>query len=980
MSDINPTHRRERSNTRHVFALLTTGLLVGACSTLPTTPEGTTAGTDSAPVAHRGPGRLDAALAELTITSDGRLRPTRKWAEDPATAARLLREGAQHDEKGDWVDAVDAYARAIVAAPTDASTFAALGLALADTKRTNEARAALRTALHLDPDRTLVRFRLGTLLQAVGDEAGALDQLEIVVRTEPDHGLAHERLSVLYHFAERPDRARHHLDEAQRLGVSIAPTLRQILDEGAPITARTITGSTAALQTKSGGGFVGPQVRVDNSGTRRVEEPSASGGPFNDQHLVAAWHDYPTPTSLRIMGGISSDQGATWSRHVLRPLGKNEAQGDPMTATDPRTGNQWVGGLAFGTTSQSAPDEFFVARRQPGASSFDTAVTLATFGQLLDLDKGFMVAGRKHDVNGVNNANTTRLYATVKRFNNARDLLYFSDDFGVTWNDDNPREFSPPLTGLLPRIGPVGELYIFGADDQSPRMQVLRNFDNGEGPLVWNIIQNRNRLATWDSSIDFPGIPGDFRVPHFAYMAVDPNAGDLYVVYFDQTATVAGEKDIDLYMMKSSDQGVTWSQQILILDDDGGAANPVGDQFFPWIEVDDRGRLHLVYWDSSNTTQNDSDGVGWFDVYYAVSSDQGDTWTRFRLTPNSFSTANVFQQILQSDFVGDYIGMAVTGDVAHPVYVSTQNGNLDVFTNAIDFGPEPVARNDYYYTPRDFPVIIGHSDPLLNDDNLTSGIVVCSVTQPAQGSVTEVHDGFRYAPPIGFTGVETFEYTACGPAGSATATIQVEVFPGSVTWIDDFEDGLEVFWAPITANSGTVGADPAAALQRGQGLRPAVTGVGDHGYVQVDVGSLTRIESAFHLDPQNMATGAFEKHVLFEGRGGNDWLFEIQVGRNGQGIPRVRARIKDAAGNVTTSSWTLIERPVSIKVVWQANQLPNPTGGVQLIVDGQSVAQLLSDRGQSLARLRLGAVRNVPMNTSGAHAIDSFVAATTLLL
>ncbi len=140
-----------------------------------------------------------------------------------------------------------------------------------------------------------------------------------------------------------------------------------------------------------------------------------------------------------------------------------------------------------------------------------------------------------------------------------------------------------------------------------------------------------------------------------------------------------GNANVDLYFTKSTDQGLTWTTPVIINDD----AVPPGDQFFPWLELDQRGNLHLVFLDSSNTVQDDDVEHGMLDAYYAFSDDGGDTWQEFRLTPNSFDSADDGLN-RSNQFLGDYIGLGRGECRVYPCYLSTQNGDPDIYTHVVE--------------------------------------------------------------------------------------------------------------------------------------------------------------------------------------------------------------------------------------------------------------------------------------------------------
>ncbi len=89
--------------------------------------------------------------------------------------------------------------------------------------------------------------------------------------------------------------------------------------------------------------------------------------------------------------------------------------------------------------------------------------------------------------------------------------------------------------------------------------------------------------------------------------------------------------------------------------------------------------------------------------------------------------------------------------------------------------PAPVAANDATATAIDTPVTIA---PLANDANADHDrLLVSYVSAPANGSVTINADGtLTYTPNAGFTGSDSFNYTASdGQGGTSIATVRVAV-------------------------------------------------------------------------------------------------------------------------------------------------------------------------------------------------------------
>jgi hypothetical protein len=408
---------------------------------------------------------------------------------------------------------------------------------------------------------------------------------------------------------------------------------------------------------------VGPQIRIDVAGgTFAANETTVSMSPAHPDRIVAGWNDWrhsPTVQNEVIRAGIalSLNGGQSWTDFVVRPPApfQSGVEGDPMTAADPRTGALWVGAISF-----SGNGGLYVARLDPGETSFEPSV-MADTGSV---DKCWMVAGRNHTT-----PNSTRLYITY--------------DVGVVRSDDMGDSWSVPVSlgpgvGFLPRIGPGGEVYVAYWDWSQERFEVKRSLDGGVSFTTHNVA---TRMDTWGVETFNTRFPGTFRVAPLLGLAVDPNDGTLYGVWPDTTdMSQNGQPNVDVYFSKSTDQGTTWATPKII----NGEGPFVGDQFFPWIEVDPTGRLHVLYLDSRHTQQSDTAVSGLLDAYYSYSEDGGETFSEIRLTPESWDSAN--DGLARNEqFIGDYVGMTVTETEAWPVYPASHNGDTDTYTHKIDF-------------------------------------------------------------------------------------------------------------------------------------------------------------------------------------------------------------------------------------------------------------------------------------------------------
>lgn len=144
------------------------------------------------------------------------------------------------------------------------------------------------------------------------------------------------------------------------------------------------------------------------------------------------------------------------------------------------------------------------------------------------------------------------------------------------------------------------------------------------------------------------------RSSSFPYMAVDPIDGDIAVVF--HAAALAGGSESDIAIIRSTDDGATWSPPARI------NASVTGQQFFGSIAINKSGKYRAMWYSTQNSA---TDRL--IDVYSAVSNDGGVTWGGSgRITNVSFDrpiTNPNFDTFIVSCYMGDYnsIGAAEPG-------------------------------------------------------------------------------------------------------------------------------------------------------------------------------------------------------------------------------------------------------------------------------------------------------------------------------
>lgn len=141
---------------------------------------------------------------------------TRALAEDNANAALHALVGEALRLMGDKTGAIDSFRRATTLRD-DPEDYVALSRILAQEGRTDEAMAALREALSIDPDHDASSYTLGRMLYRAGEIIEAEKQLDAVVASDADNAGAHRILAQIADKRQDFDTSLKHHAEVARL-------------------------------------------------------------------------------------------------------------------------------------------------------------------------------------------------------------------------------------------------------------------------------------------------------------------------------------------------------------------------------------------------------------------------------------------------------------------------------------------------------------------------------------------------------------------------------------------------------------------------------------------------------------------------------------------------------------------------------------------------------------------------------------------
>lgn len=258
----------------------------------------------------------------------------------------------------------------------------------------------------------------------------------------------------------------------------------------------------------------------------------------------------------------------------------------------------------------------------------------------------------------------------------SRILLAMSNNHGKSWSravalgtlEGNCIDDSKTAEGAVPAFGPKGEIYITWSINGQLHFSAINqksfHIPEGDEPLLNGLPSKAiTDQAHW--SFDIPGLGRSNGMPVTRCDRSDgAHQGTIYVNWADQRN---GTDDTDIWLIKSTDKGHTWSDPVRVNDDPPGK-----HQFFTWMDVDQStGYIYIVFYDRRNHDDNNTD------VYLAVSKDGGATFKNIRISESPF---------LPSDqvFFGDYNNISAVNGVVRPIWTRNDQGKLSIWTALIN--------------------------------------------------------------------------------------------------------------------------------------------------------------------------------------------------------------------------------------------------------------------------------------------------------
>jgi hypothetical protein len=437
-------------------------------------------------------------------------------------------------------------------------------------------------------------------------------------------------------------------------------------------------------------------IKINSDGTTQIQnEEQVVINPLGKDTVVAVWRDFRYGYR-RVGVGYSFDGGVTWKDTLFEIApGTLEWHSDPGLVAD-KNGNYYAVVLGVDPFGVSSEIEVFKSTDRGISWNLPTIAVPPS----LDFfeDKELMACDRTESPYNGN------LYIAWTRFTGNFSQIYFirSTDGGISFSE-------PLLIGDLssvqwpvPAVGPNGEVYVAWVG-YSPRALKLDKSTNGG--VNFGTDRTIQTLSLTSTTIN-----GGILV--FAYPAIDVDIsnslyrGNVYIAYPDYGA----DGSLDMFFTLSTNGGVGWSSKMRINDD------PLGnraDQFHPWISVDQKGVISVIFYDRRNDPNNLL-----MDVYLTQSFDGGLTFTpNKRLTtvssdPTAGVLASEYKTVslkMPAGLIGEYIGVSTWDSYLNAVWTDTREGNQDAYTTALR----------YYQPPSTFSLLVPTQQDSVFTESLT---------------------------------------------------------------------------------------------------------------------------------------------------------------------------------------------------------------------------------------------------------------------
>jgi len=429
---------------------------------------------------------------------------------------------------------------------------------------------------------------------------------------------------------------------------STGPIFRQSPDHDR-IGARTIIPPGKARRSpQDGTDILANPVTISSQ-----NETSVSVNPLDPLNIICVANDYSSGT-VQTGYYTTLDGGANWTGGLIPLKPGFSFSGDPCVAFRP-DGSAVIACMQYSGPGGSG---VYAYRSDNGGLTFNS-------GSLIDLDD----SNDKPQIAADHSFGAFRGDLSVawdRFFMSSGSHIYCSNSSdGITWKSKQRINDNTSTETIAPDVayGADSALHVMWADRNTFDIWVDTSFDGGSTFGTDSLVSSFNQVPS--------PIPGSyFRMFDIFAMDADktdgPYSGNVYVAYhhfkdFDHA---------DIRCATSTDQGATWSSNVLVNHDDTTRA----DQVFPGVFVDPQGNANICFYDRRLDPNN---YLLW--TFVARSSDGGASFVNHRASDLGWDHDGTEF----STFIGDYIDLDGSANEIIPCWCDGRSSSHDVYVDKL---------------------------------------------------------------------------------------------------------------------------------------------------------------------------------------------------------------------------------------------------------------------------------------------------------
>jgi len=417
-------------------------------------------------------------------------------------------------------------------------------------------------------------------------------------------------------------------------------------------------------------------------------EPQVATDPTNPQHLIGVWQQdrWSNGGATATLTGVSFDGGRTWKQISARTGvcdgGSTTLASDPWVTISPN-GVAYQSALGLTRTAGSTETAVLVSRSSDGGISWGD-VTVVDSSKSDDKETITADPIDAHYVYAVWDRNGAAPNSLANWFSR-------SVDGGLTWEpahpiyDPGPNNYASINQIVVLTDGTLLDVFLLTRGDSPTMIAAMRSTDRGATWSAPVAIALNLAIGVVDSRTQ-AGVRTGLGIPS---SAVDSISGTIYVAWED--GRFSGGQREGVALVKSTDGGTTWSQPAQVNQvPEVQAFNPVVAVGTRNTLLGPRGLVGMTYFDFRQAGEDASTLPTTY--WQIVSADGGSTWLE-TMVAGPFDMLKA-PRSGNAYFLGDYHGLAVSGEQFVPFFASTATSDTNILSNILarPFAGPPVPK------------------------------------------------------------------------------------------------------------------------------------------------------------------------------------------------------------------------------------------------------------------------------------------------